>query len=129
MGEGGGPRARLLVAEDNPLVALSLEVMLEDLGYAVVGPARTVEEAMALTAEAESLDGAILDVDLHGEKIFPVAETLRERGVAVIFATGFEQDPFRDSRFRGVPVLLKPYSEGQMEEALRGALGRTARAP
>lgn len=125
-----GPR-RLLVAEDNVLVALSLEVMLDDLGYQIVGPAHTLDEAMDLVQRhdsGETVDAALLDIDLHGEKVFPVADALLCRGVPVVFATGFEHDAFRESRYTDVPVMLKPYDAAKVADALRIAVGSRSTA-
>jgi signal transduction histidine kinase len=134
-------RGRLvLVAEDEPLVAMELVETLGALGCRVAGPAATVEEALRLAAaEAGRLSAAVLDVNLHGRAAFPVADLLAARGVPVVWATGYgELPPSGDDRVRAdgpAPSLLrKPLEAGDLAAALRRALaagggaGRTAAA-
>ena len=81
---------RVLVVEDEALVAMQLEDMLDELGCVVVDVAGTVSRGVALAADAAvALDGAILDVNLGGEKVYPVAERLAARGVPFVFCTGY----------------------------------------
>src|SRR3546814_9846381 len=79
---------RILVVEDELLVALELEMMLIGLGCDVVGPASRLEKAMQLAA-AEAIDGAILDVNLRGRPVYPVATALKARGIPFLFSTGY----------------------------------------
>jgi DNA-binding response OmpR family regulator len=109
--------ARLLVVEDEMLVALSLEDQLADAGYEVVGPAFSLDEAMRL-AESEPLDGAVLDINLAGEKAYPVADLLARRGVPFVYVTGFGQAGLRDAD-RGRPMLQKPYVFANLEAIVR----------
>lgn len=109
---------RLLVVEDEAFVALMLEALLEGFGCDVVGVAGTLSRGLAY-AEDESLkiDGAVLDINLGGEKVFPVAERLTARGVPFIFCTGYGVEGVpRD--FAGVPTIAKPYLEETLKEAL-----------
>lgn len=109
--ERSGPNLsgmRVLVVEDEPLIALALEDILADLGCQVVGPAHTLAEAADLGREAP-LDGAILDVNLGRDKVFPVADILAERSVPFVFTTGYGDAGLRPCD-RGRPVLQKPYS-------------------
>ncbi len=110
-------RQRILVVEDEMMVAMLVEDMIQELGYDVVGPAMTTERALLLAAD-ESLDGAILDVNLgHGKQSTVVAEVLRSRGVPFMFATGYGSkgniEAFRDS-----PVLKKPFSMSELGKML-----------
>ena len=114
---------RVLVVEDEALVAMLLEDMLEDLGCQVLGPVMRVGEALAFVAEHGSeIDVAILDVNLAGERSFSVAEALRARGAPFVFSTGYD-DVGIDERWRDGPILRKPFLANQLEDILREALG------
>src|SRR5882757_8747716 len=100
---------RLLVVEDETMIALMLEDMLDDFGCIVVDVAGTLARGLALVAnEALSLDGAVLDVNLGGEKVYPIAERLATRGVPFIFCTGYGSTGLPPD-FAHVPTLAKPY--------------------
>ena len=85
-----------------------LEDMLIDLGYEVIGPAANCAKAFELLHKDDMLDGAILDVNLGGESVFPVAEALAERRVPFVFSTGYG-DRAIDARFAGTETLNKPF--------------------
>jgi CheY-like chemotaxis protein len=111
---------RVLVVEDEPVVAMCLEDILDALGCVPVGPAGRLSEGLAL-AESEPLDAAILDINLAGERSTPIAEMLRARGVPFAFASGYGSAP---EGFAGkVPLIEKPYGERDVEVALRALLG------
>lgn len=112
--------ARVFIVEDEFIVAALLEDRLRSLGCDVVGPAATVTEALDLLA-AEPVDVAVLDVNIAGEKVFPVADALEERGVPFIFATAYGASGIND-RHGEKSVLDKPYQERALEHALRAAL-------
>lgn len=103
----GRTQLRVLVLEDEPMIAAMLADWLMELGCEPVGPAADLEAALALIA-AERLDGAILDVNLKGRESFPAAEALREKNVPLAFATGREPDDLSD-RFGAAAILLKPF--------------------
>ena len=111
---------RVLIAEDNLFAAMEVEQALRDLGCEPVGPAARVDEAMRLARE-EILNGALLDVELHGELIFAVAEELERRGVPVIFATGYDNGIF-PAPFVRHPRLRKPYGEEEVRQVLEGVM-------
>jgi CheY-like chemotaxis protein len=111
---------RLLVVEDEALVAMALEDMLGDFGCVVEGVAGTVSRGVAL-AEALPLDGAILDINLCGEKVFPVAERLAERGVPFVFCTGYGLAGV-PADFAKAPTLSKPYDQRQLHALLVAGL-------
>ena len=90
--------------------------MLEDLGHEVVGPAHDLNEGLAL-AQTAAFDCAILDISLNGRSSMPIADTLRQRGLPFMFASGYPPDP-EDAGFRGVPLLQKPFNLKQVEDAL-----------
>jgi CheY-like chemotaxis protein len=113
---------RLLVVEDEALVAMQLEDMLGELGCVVVDVAGTVSRGVALAADAEvRLDGAILDVNLGGEKVYPVAERLAERGVPFVFCTGYGLSGI-SGEFAHVPTLAKPYDAKELRDLLVSGL-------
>jgi CheY-like chemotaxis protein len=112
---------RILIVEDEPILAIALQDMLEGLGYEVVGPAFRVAPALAL-AGAERIDGAILDVNMGGEDSYRVAARLKARGIPYLFATGYGRDGLEPGH-EATPVLDKPYRERQVESALHSLLG------
>ncbi|MHB0705468.1 HWE histidine kinase domain-containing protein [Roseomonas mucosa] len=99
---------RILVVEDAALVAMQVSRALEDGGAVVVGPAAALAQAIRLAVSAR-IDAALLDVDLDGESVFPVADVLAERGIPFLFTTGFDAATIVPERFRGTTVLGKPY--------------------
>jgi CheY-like chemotaxis protein len=107
---------KVLVVEDEMMVSMLIEDMLADLGCTVIGPASRLEEAMQLAREAD-LDCAVLDVNLGGQPIFPLADLLREKGAPFAFATGYGDAGLRDVD-RGSPVLQKPFREGDLARVL-----------
>lgn len=114
---------KVLLLEDEALVAMLEEAMLEDLGCEVVGPAMRVAQAVELVRSGVPMDVAVLDMNVHGAHAFPAAEALRERGVPFVFASGYGQVGTPDA-WRDVPVLQKPFSRDQLAEALAAAVGR-----
>ncbi len=109
---------RILVVEDEAMVAMLIEDMLTDLGCQVVGPAMRLEHALQL-AETGALDAAILDINLGGVRSDPVAEILERRRVPTLFVTGYGQGgrPGRSDR-----ILQKPYREAELRDALQALL-------
>src|SRR5690606_4863423 len=104
-------------AEDMAILAREVRHALEIAGMAVVGPARTVSEALRLATHAE-LHAAVLDIDLNGQRIDPVAERLAERNVPYLFVTGFES-PGLPAGLRRAPVLHKPLDYDQLRRTVR----------
>lgn len=113
---------KVLVVEDESLVAMLLETILEDFGCTPVGPASTVDEGIRAAEDEPGLDVALLDVNVAGREVFPVAEALANRGVPIIFSTGYGEAGLPD-RWRGAPVLQKPFTEAAVRDALMRALG------
>jgi len=116
---------RALVAEDSLMILLGLEMLLEQHGVTIVGPASTVAEALA-QARTGAPDIAILDVNLHDEMIYPVADYLIAQGIPVIFSTGYAPEEILPPRFRGVPTLQKPYESDALMVLVEAAFA-TAR--
>jgi CheY-like chemotaxis protein len=101
---------RLLVVEDEYLIAAALALALEGDGAEVVGPAGSVRDALALVeAEGDRLDGAVLDINLRDERVYPVADALAARGVPFVFLTGYDARVIPDA-YAGVPHCEKPVS-------------------
>jgi DNA-binding NarL/FixJ family response regulator len=110
---------RVLVVEDEPVVAMCLEDMLEELDCETIGPAMRLAEGLAL-AESEAIEAAILDINLAGERSTPIAEALRRRGVPFAFASGYGTAP---EGFETLPLIEKPYRTTDIDAALRTLLG------
>ena len=107
---------RVLVVEDEMLVALLLEDMLADAGCIVIGPFARVADALA-AARAEAVDLALLDVNIAGEKVFPVAHALEDRGVPFLFITGYGQSALPPNR-PNWEAVAKPFVPQQLAEYL-----------
>ena len=108
---------RILVIEDEPLIAMMLEDFLDMLGHQVAGSADGVDDALALIA-AGGIDAAILDVNLRGgEKSWPIADTLAREGVPFILATGGTGDSIIE-QYRDRPTLAKPFTIDGVRQAL-----------
>jgi CheY-like chemotaxis protein len=107
---------RVLLVEDEMLVAWLLEDMLADLGYAIVGPASSVNQALAMI-DAEVIDAAVLDVNLNGQMSYPIADVLAARSVPFVFSTGYDKDTLLDG-YRIFPVLQKPFHRSQLSVVL-----------
>lgn len=115
---------RILVVEDEALIALMVEDMLTAMGGMVVGPAATIEQAMTLL-RSEALDGAVLDVNLRGERIDPVADALTARGVPMMFATGYGEVQLASGA--SAIVIDKPYTQEKLARGLAAAMAASHR--
>lgn len=116
------PSARkILLVEDEILVAMLLEEIMADLGYEVVGPVGRVAEAIELAQRAE-IDGAILDVNLAGHHVYGVADALGARGIPYMFATGYGQAGLREG-YADRPVLNKPFRANELKLGLQRLFG------
>jgi DNA-binding LytR/AlgR family response regulator len=108
---------RILVVEDELLIALALEDILLSLDCEVVGPVGNVAEALDFVL-TEPFDGALLDVNVRGELVYPVAEALMERKVPVIFCSGYSDTAIMPARFRSLPQVPKPYDDRVLVSAM-----------
>jgi DNA-binding response OmpR family regulator len=104
---------RVLVVEDEMLIAMIIEDALETMGCQIVGPVATLEKALKL-AQEETLDAAILDVTIRGGKVYPVAEALRARDIPFVFASGYG-DWALPEVLRDQPRLMKPFTTAQLQ--------------
>jgi PAS domain S-box-containing protein len=119
-------QSRILIVEDEALVALSLADSVSQLGFSVVGPLHSLSEAEAAFAENE-IDGAILDVNLNGRLVYPLAEKLDARNVPFVFITGYSADSI-DERFKHIPVLHKPIEQDALRRVFVANEGATESA-
>ena len=113
--------ARVLVVEDEALVAMMIQECLAEFGYQVVGPISTTTEAAAKARDGQ-FEAAVLDINLGDGAVYPIADMLAARGVPFVFVTGYEADSV-DSRFREIPILQKPIER----EMLRKIFAVTAK--
>jgi len=115
---------RVLIVDDETMVSMLIEDMVADFGGHVVGPAASFEQAMTWALEAD-LDLAILDVNLGGQAVYPIADVLRYRDIPFIFTTGYDSSVIPHP-YRGQRVLSKPFSHQSfwetVEEVLAGAI-------
>ena len=112
---------KVIIVEDAILLAMELEAGLEEAGAHVVGSAALLEEAMALVDLP--MDAAVLDCNLNGSSVEPVAEALAARGVPFLFATGYGAR-IVPAAYRDAPILQKPFSLEELRAALARAGGR-----
>lgn len=108
---------KVFVVEDESLVAMQLEDMLLDLGCDLVGLAMRVGRALEMVETTPRIDVAVLDVNIGGDKIYPVAELLRSKGVPVIFATGYGRAGV-EPEWQSCEILQKPYTANEVAEKI-----------
>ena len=110
-------RPTILLLEDDLLLAMDMEDFLGDRGYDVIGPYGRVGQALE-AAENMGLNGAVVDLNLHGEMSFPVIELLRARNVPVIVCSGYAELPELKQKLTGLPLLPKPWNPQRLERLL-----------
>lgn len=115
---------RVLVVEDEMMIAMLIEDILADQGCRLVGPAIRVVDALRLL-DAEWVEVALLDVNLNGEDTYPIAEELRRRNIPFVFATGYGAAGVKAGYGQFV-TLQKPFEADDLTEALAGALATVA---
>ncbi len=114
---------QILVVEDDALIAMELETELSRRGWKVIGPAMSLSEGMSLANHAHHVNAAVLDVNLNGRSVYPLAQLLLEMGVPFVFCTGYDVvDP--DGRFHDAPVMHKPIDIVLLDRQLSGLAGR-----
>ena len=118
---------RILVVEDEVFIAWEIEQRLQRLGCEVVGPVGHLERALEL-ARTTALDGALLDVNIKGGVVYPVAEELLARKVPVVLSTGYAPNTLPPV-FRDLPCLRKPFGAGQLENMAQEAFARSRGKP
>lgn len=112
---------RVLIVEDESLVAMLLEAVLDDLGCTVIGPESNIDDGLRVVTGGEQLDAALLDVNVAGQEVFPVAEALKARGIPFVFSTGYGESGL-PNEWRGNPTVQKPFTEAAIRDALMDAL-------
>lgn len=110
-------RWRVLIVEDDPLIGMMLQDMLGELGCDPIGPAGSVAVALALLERSRQLDAAVLDCNLRGEKVWPVADELAARRIPFLLSTGYGMAGV-EARFSARPILAKPFNLRRLAEAL-----------
>jgi CheY-like chemotaxis protein len=110
---------RILLVEDEAMIAMLVEDMLEDLGHELVRVASRLEDAVA-AAETEVVDLAILDLNLGGVLTYPAAEVLAQRGIPFIFATGYGSGGLKNG-YADRPTLQKPFNTEALGQAIKQA--------
>ena len=109
----------ILIVEDEPLIAMMLEDFLESLGHSITATCDSLDAAMT-EVEKGGFDLAILDVNLKGQNVWPVATRLREQGVPFVIASGGHVDP-PPAEFAAVPLIEKPYTVDRVTPAIDAA--------
>jgi CheY-like chemotaxis protein len=112
---------RILVVEDELLAVMTLEDLLHDAGCVIIATVSRVGPALEVVREAE-IDIALLDVNLAGERVYPVAEVLAVRRVPFLFMTGYSREMLPAS-YASRPVVTKPFTSAELIDGISGALG------
>lgn len=110
---------RILIVEDDYMIAQDVRRDLQDAGAIVVGPVPSVSKAMRLLDSEPALDAAVLDVNLGGEKSFPVAQALEEKAIPYLFATGYNSADI-PNEWRRARIVMKPLKVVAVEQLLTG---------
>ena len=113
---------RILLVEDEAIIAMTAEDMLDELGCVTVATASTLDEALA-AAGAGGFDLALLDINLNGRDSLPVAARLQASGTPFVFTTGYGSGG-RGEEYDSVPLVTKPYRVADLAAAIGAALGR-----
>jgi CheY-like chemotaxis protein len=109
----------VLLVEDEALIGMMMVDILTELGYSILGPVTNIVDAIA-SAKRGDFDTAILDINLKGELVYPVADLLLESGVPFLFVTGYSAERI-DKRYAGVPTLQKPLQKKDLQTAFARA--------
>ncbi|WP_344708026.1 HWE histidine kinase domain-containing protein [Sphingomonas swuensis] len=112
---------RIFVVEDSSLVIMTIEGMMDDLGWEMVGPATRVPDALALAATAD-VDAALLDVNLDGDLSWEVARLLKRRDIPFVFTTGYDGSTVLPDDLAGVEIVGKPFTAKDVEQKLRSLI-------
>ena len=127
--DGATPRrvgaSRLLLVEDELMVGMFMQDLLKNIGYQSTDPISRLSDAIA-AATNERFEGAVLDMNLNGEFVYPLADLLTKQGVPFIFVTGYAPSSV-DERFARVPILQKPVLQNELVGALGAILERRSR--
>lgn len=114
---------RVLIVEDEVLIALDIESALEDRGAEVTGPVTRLADGLAAATDENSVfDCAVLDINLQGEEVFPIAEVLERRGVPFLFHTGHGDSKTLRKQFANAPVCNKPFQTERLVNELENLI-------
>ena len=113
---------RILVVEDETMIAFLIEQIVTDAGFEVVGPVSRLAKALEV-AVSQPLSGALLDVNLAGDLTWPLAHALQDRGIPFVFMTGYAQRGFVPAEFENVPIIGKPFHAEQVLAAIAEMVG------
>ncbi|UYN95365.1 MAG: response regulator [Enhydrobacter sp.] len=128
MGVGVRRKARILVVEDNGLLAEVIGDFVMECGFRVVGPATSLDSGLVLAREA-ALDAALLDINLGGRLSFPICGALAARRIPFAFLTGYTQLALVPAAFRSAPVVCKPFEPEEMKSVLEMLLAGRMEGP
>ncbi len=114
---------RILLAEDEGLIALDVEAMLQTFGCEVVGPLSELEDIL-LAIQAQPLDGALLDVNLRGRQVFDILPEFINRNIPVVLTSGYDDASLFPHAFRELPRISKPFDQGTLHRVCVSTIGR-----
>lgn len=118
----GGSKRRILIVEDEALVAMLIEDIVLDLGHDIAGVAGRLDDGLA-KAQAFDISCAVLDLNLNGERTYPIADVLRRRGVPFLFVTGYGAAGLEPG-WEDAIVVQKPFQPYELAQGLSRALAR-----
>jgi DNA-binding response OmpR family regulator len=113
---GDSDHSKVLVVEDEALIAIYVETIVEQSGYDVAGVVSSLDDALAFIDD-HTIDSAVLDVDLNGRPVYPLAEALKRRGIPFIFASSCNERSI-PAAYRSGPVVQKPFAPSELRRAL-----------
>jgi len=114
---------RILLAEDEGLIALDVEAMLQTFGCEVVGPLSDLDDIL-LAIQAQPLDGALLDVNLRGRQVFDILPEFISRNIPVVLASGYDDSSLFPDAFRELPRISKPFDQSTLNRVCVTTIGR-----
>jgi len=114
---------RILLAEDEGLIALDVESMLQGFGCEVVGPLSELEDIL-LAIQAQPLDGALLDVNLRGRQVFDILPEFISRNIPVVLTSGYDDASLFPRAFRELPRISKPFDQSTLHRVCVDTIGR-----
>lgn len=121
-GHAAAERVRVLVVEDEMLLAMLMEDTLTDIGCDVVGPIARATDGVGL-AQSERLDGAVLDINIGGKEAFPVARELAKRSIPFVFVSGYTSAKL-PKEWEGRPILQKPFRPEDLARSMKAFRSR-----
>lgn len=108
---------KILLVEDNFGIARSLALLFKRYGADIVGPAGTLDDALSIVTRDTDIDGAVLDINVRDQLVYPVADALREQSVPMVFVTGYDET-FVSPRYADIPCMPKPWNAERLVQVL-----------